>query len=430
MKNRLYVSVLYGLLAALIAMPGCNLQSGPRVDLPHAIFADADKDIIKETSVVISIPVDGEYYIGKERIALGELGQKVGSLLGNRRPYEQIVYLRCNRLLMYGAVVEVIDSIRQAGIDYVGFVVEKEKGGRLPLMLEAAILKNLTEADAMSSYEPPWPRQMIIRPQDPSEAETFGEAPPPLPSAGKNVVPVVKHLPFAELPMLLIEVAREGTGFDQTLSVNHTLLPITELESYLRAVFKMSDGENYGLSPVYVRAPKDKYYEDVINVIDQIKGAGAKSIVLRIDFLDGEDPILKPPREAPREISRGIPGGLPGGVPGGVVGSGDEPPPPPPALAEPPKIIRKSGGVLAGEAIKRTEPAYPALAKAARVAGAVVVEVTIDEAGNVISSRSISGHPLLKDAAVQAARGWKFKPTLLAGQPVKVIGTLTFNFSL
>lgn len=97
---------------------------------------------------------------------------------------------------------------------------------------------------------------------------------------------------------------------------------------------------------------------------------------------------------------------------------------------EPPKIIRKSGGVLQGTATRRVEPNYPPLAKAARVSGSVVVEVTLDEEGNVISARVISGHPLLKDAAVSAAKGWKFNPTLLQGTPVKVIGTITFNFNL
>lgn len=97
---------------------------------------------------------------------------------------------------------------------------------------------------------------------------------------------------------------------------------------------------------------------------------------------------------------------------------------------QPPKIIRKSGGVLQGSATKRAEPTYPPLAKAAQVSGSVVVEVTADEEGKVISARAISGHPLLKDAAVAAARKWTFTPTALQGVPVKVIGTITFNFEL
>lgn len=95
-----------------------------------------------------------------------------------------------------------------------------------------------------------------------------------------------------------------------------------------------------------------------------------------------------------------------------------------------PKIIRKSGGVFQGSATRRVEPAYPPLAKAAQVSGSVVVEVTVDEEGGVISARAISGHPLLKDAAVTAAQGWRFSQTKLEGVPVKVIGTITFNFNL
>jgi TonB family protein len=97
---------------------------------------------------------------------------------------------------------------------------------------------------------------------------------------------------------------------------------------------------------------------------------------------------------------------------------------------EAPKIIRKSGGVLQGSAIRRVEPTYPPTALAAKVSGTVVVEVTLAEDGKVIAARAISGHPLLKDAAVNAARGWEFTPTQLNGEPVKVIGTIAFNFHL
>jgi protein TonB len=74
-------------------------------------------------------------------------------------------------------------------------------------------------------------------------------------------------------------------------------------------------------------------------------------------------------------------------------------------------------------------PDYPPLARAAQVSGSVVVEVAIDEEGNVFHARALSGHPLLKDAAIEAARGWKFAPTTLEGKAVKVIGSLTFNFT-
>lgn len=87
------------------------------------------------------------------------------------------------------------------------------------------------------------------------------------------------------------------------------------------------------------------------------------------------------------------------------------------------------GSVLQGHAVYRAEPLYPAAAKKERVSGAVIVEVTVNETGNVISTR-VCGPDLLVPAAVEAARNWRFTPTLLSGVPVKVIGTITFNFHL
>ena len=89
-----------------------------------------------------------------------------------------------------------------------------------------------------------------------------------------------------------------------------------------------------------------------------------------------------------------------------------------------------SGGVLNGKAISLPRPAYPAIARAARASGTVTVQATIDEHGCVISSRAVSGHPLLQIAAVQAARQACFSPTRLSGQPVKVTGVIIYNFML
>jgi protein TonB len=89
-----------------------------------------------------------------------------------------------------------------------------------------------------------------------------------------------------------------------------------------------------------------------------------------------------------------------------------------------------SGGVLNGKAISKPSPAYPPIARAAHSSGSVVVQVKVDECGNVVSAKAISGPPLLQQAAVEAAYAWRFTPTLLAGEPVKVTGTITFNFLL
>jgi len=161
-------------------------------------------------------------------------------------------------------------------------------------------------------------------------------------------------------------------------------------------------------------------------------------------------PPTKPPEKipdpttvAPKQVvavSHGVPGGVPGGMPGGVPGGtrgGDDPPPPPPPkppeptpTPAPPKKLTVSGGVLQGKAVKKIQPPYPPIARAARASGAVQVQVTISEDGRVIEAAVIGGHPLLRDAALQAAKQWVFQPTELSGVPVKVQGILTFNFTL
>jgi len=103
-----------------------------------------------------------------------------------------------------------------------------------------------------------------------------------------------------------------------------------------------------------------------------------------------------------------------------------EPPQPPPVPAKLPSQI--SGGVLNGKAVSLPKPAYPPAALAVNAEGAVSVQVLIDENGQVISASAVSGHPLLRPAAVEAARGATFSPTLLAGTPVKVSGVITYNF--
>jgi len=89
-----------------------------------------------------------------------------------------------------------------------------------------------------------------------------------------------------------------------------------------------------------------------------------------------------------------------------------------------------SGGILNGKAITLGKPVYPAMAKAVKASGQVVVRVLIDETGQVIRAEALSGHALLVAAAVKAASESVFSPTLVGGQPVKVSGTIVYNFVL
>jgi len=100
------------------------------------------------------------------------------------------------------------------------------------------------------------------------------------------------------------------------------------------------------------------------------------------------------------------------------------------ASSQPKKETIKSGGVVNGNALFLPKPEYTAIAKAARAAGPVNVQVLIDETGKVISARATFGNPLLRKSAEVAAYRTRFSPTLLSGVPVKVSGVINYNFSL
>lgn len=179
-----------------------------------------------------------------------------------------------------------------------------------------------------------------------------------------------------------------------------------------------------------------------------------KQVATRTDLIaSAADPTKVP--DKPATVAAKVPPVLPGmrvvkgttnytpvaAGPVGPVGVGtggaprveiDEPPPPAaPKPTPPPKpktII--SGGVLNGKAISKPTPPYPPIAKAARAAGTVTVQIVVDEGGKVISASAVSGHPLLRQAAEAAARQARFTPTQLSGQAVKVSGVITYNFVL
>jgi TonB family protein len=93
-----------------------------------------------------------------------------------------------------------------------------------------------------------------------------------------------------------------------------------------------------------------------------------------------------------------------------------------------PIIIRKSGDVLQNTATMRPRPVYPTAARSDNIKGPVTVEVTINEEGSVIAAKPISGPEQLRNAAVTAARGWKWTPTRVGRKRAQVVGTITFQF--
>jgi periplasmic protein TonB len=100
-------------------------------------------------------------------------------------------------------------------------------------------------------------------------------------------------------------------------------------------------------------------------------------------------------------------------------------PPPPAEAAAPAKV---GGDVKPPRVVSTVLPVYPAMAKSTGIEGAVVVETSVDQSGNVVATKVISGSPMLRQAAVDALRRWKYQPAMLNGEPVAVQITVTIQF--
>ena len=107
------------------------LQQGITVALPKNMNnPDVDPNIIKESSIVISIPNDGQYYLGKQPVAKEQLTDKVDTLLQKiKNEQDRIVYIKSGVGVSYGDVVNVINEVRKLGVDKIGLVADKKKGG-------------------------------------------------------------------------------------------------------------------------------------------------------------------------------------------------------------------------------------------------------------------------------------------------------------
>jgi len=95
-----------------------------------------------------------------------------------------------------------------------------------------------------------------------------------------------------------------------------------------------------------------------------------------------------------------------------------------------PKFVSISSGVAQGMLIQRTTPTYPAIAKSARVAGTVVLQATISKSGTIESVKAVSGPEMLRQAAVDAVRSWRYKPYMLDNQPIEMQTSVSVVFSL
>jgi protein TonB len=102
----------------------------------------------------------------------------------------------------------------------------------------------------------------------------------------------------------------------------------------------------------------------------------------------------------------------------------------PKVKVEAPKRMNISAGVAGGLLVHKTAPTYPQIAKQARVSGTVVIEATISKAGSIENLRVVNGPTMLRQAALDAVKTWRYRPYLLDGEPVEVQTTVDVAFTL
>jgi biopolymer transport protein TolR len=110
------------------------LQHGVTVNLPKDLNnPQEDQRIIKDNSIVIAIPQDGEYYLGKDPVTKEQVKDKVEKMLANiKKEEDKVVYIKSGVGVSYGDVVTVINEVRALGVDKIGLVADKKKGGEAP----------------------------------------------------------------------------------------------------------------------------------------------------------------------------------------------------------------------------------------------------------------------------------------------------------
>jgi protein TonB len=139
---------------------------------------------------------------------------------------------------------------------------------------------------------------------------------------------------------------------------------------------------------------------------------------------DRIEPEVGPPGIVPFDDG---PVGVPDGVDGALPLLNIVPPIPPPTQREP---VRPGGNIRPPTKIRHVAPVYPPIAQSAGRQGVVILEAVISEVGEVRQLRVLRSVPLLDEAAMDAVRQWRFTPTLLNGQPVPIVMTVTVSFQL
>ena len=176
-------------------------------------------------------------------------------------------------------------------------------------------------------------------------------------------------------------------------------------------------------------AAVQRIVKPVARLIQQGKMMAPTVIPKKVEMIKEEE---LPPDVGAIGVVGGVPGGIAGGsasgVLGGIIGGVGSNLPPPPKAA--PSRIRVGGNVQAASIVRQVMPIYPPIAKTAHISGTVMLHAIIGKDGSVQDLTYMSGPPLLMKSALDAVKQWRYKPTLLNGEPVEVDTTISVIFTL
>ncbi|MBO0799313.1 MAG: TonB family protein [Blastocatellia bacterium] len=224
-------------------------------------------------------------------------------------------------------------------------------------------------------------------------------------------------------PNRMMQFASAEMGFDNGVVLNAAFSGEIVYEN----IQTLSDGNriiNRSSTTLYRDGLGRTRREQVFNLPGQPPGGPNERRVIYINDVVGGvsytiDPINHTAIKTNSGAIRSAAGGTVGASSTGAAGGGTG------------RQMRFSGGGLEVSATRRVAPSYPQAAKDANVQGSVQVKVSVNENGEVISAEAVSGPDALRDAALDAARQWQFKPTVVGSGTVKAVqGVLTFNFNL
>jgi TonB family protein len=353
-----------------------GLPKGVQVDLPRNLNnTDRDPGILKESSAIVSISTNDRIYVGSELTSKEDLGSRLSRFLALQKEPNKLVYLAVGVEVDYGAVLKIIYQLRNLGVDRVGLMTGGEPDSQVPYRILVQIPAAPKPIKGVEWKPNPLTLLVTISPDLKIALNTRDH-----PEAGEPCFGLVKDYgssndasPLTQCLTRLFRKRIEEHAYRLGMEMQADL---PESERIERTVFvKASDSTKYG---------------DFIRVIDTVKGAGANPISFNLQ----DDDLLEPLPSTRRPAKRRAP---------------------------------ISGGIMNGKAISLPQPAYPAIRT--KASGTVVIQVLIDESGKVISVHAVSGHPLLLPSAIKAAREARFTPTVLSGEPVKVIGVVVYKFT-